>query len=138
MKSYKVDILTPSSTIVRNVDAESLLVPTTRGQINLLEDHTHLITKLETGILTLIDGKAKRSFSMTTGICKVLNNRVTILSSATEEAHLIDVDRAKLALTEAQEKLKSGSLSDFDLTKYQRKVARAQMRLKAASFSKNA
>jgi len=138
MSSYKVDIFTPSSVVAKELSAKSLLVPTTRGQINLLEDHTHMITKLATGILTVTDGNSETHFSMTTGVCKILNDKVTILSAVTEQAHEIDFERAKAALEKAQEKLKSDSLTDLQLIKYRRKIERAEVRIKMAYLGKGA
>jgi F-type H+-transporting ATPase subunit epsilon len=59
MKYYTVDILTPSKIIAKNIPAESLLIPTVRGQINVLENHTHIVSKLSTGVLTVF-GPGKR------------------------------------------------------------------------------
>jgi len=138
MSSYNVDILTPSAVILKNVKADSLLVPTSSGQINLLEGHTHMITQLGTGILTIIDGSTERNFSMTTGVCKILKDKITILSNVTEEAHEIDLERAKVALAKAQDKLKNDSLTDVEHIKYHRKAERAEMRVKAAYLGKGA
>ena len=56
MNYYTVEILTPSKIIAKKMPAESLLIPTTRGQINVLEDHTHIVTKLAPGILSVFGG----------------------------------------------------------------------------------
>ncbi|TNF00129.1 MAG: ATP synthase F1 subunit epsilon [Deltaproteobacteria bacterium] len=135
MNNYTVDILTPSKIVAKGIPAESLLVPTVRGQINVLKDHTHIVSKLGTGIVTVFGGEddPDRYFSVTTGVCKVLDNKVIILANTSEEDHEIDVQRAKEALKHAQEQLQS-SLSDEELTKYRRKVERAQLRVQLASY----
>jgi F-type H+-transporting ATPase subunit epsilon len=135
MNNYTVDILTPSKIVAKGIPAESLLVPTVRGQINVLKDHTHIVSKLSTGIVTVFGGEddPDRYFSVTTGVCKVLDNKVIVLANTSEEDHEIDVDRAKEALKHAQEQLQS-SLTDEELTKYRRKVERAQLRVQLASY----
>jgi len=135
MNNYTVDILTPSKIVAKGLPAESLLVPTVRGQINVLKDHTHIVSKLSTGIVTVFGGEddPDRYFSVTTGVCKVLDNKVIVLANTSEEDHEIDVDRAKEALKHAQEQLQS-SLTDEELTKYRRKVERAQLRVQLASY----
>lgn len=135
MNNYTVDILTPSKIVAKGIPAESLLVPTVRGQINVLKDHTHIVSKLSTGIVTVFGGEddPDRYFSVTTGVCKVLDNKVIVLANTSEEDHEIDVDRAKEALKHAQEQLQS-SLNDEELTKYRRKVERAQLRVQLASY----
>lgn len=135
MNNYTVDILTPSKIVAKGIPAESLLIPTVRGQINVLKDHTHIVSKLSTGIVTVFGGEddPDRYFSVTTGVCKVLDNKVIVLANTSEEDHEIDVDRAKEALKHAQEQLQS-SLNDEELTKYRRKVERAQLRVQLASY----
>ena len=122
MNNYTVDILTPSKIVAKGIPAESLLVPTVRGQINVLKDHTHIVSKLSTGIVTVFGGESDpdRYFSVTTGVCKVLDNKVIVLANTSEEDHEIDVERAKQALKHAQGQLQS-SLTDEELTKYRRK-----------------
>lgn len=137
MNYFTVDILTPSKIVAKGVLAESLLVPTTRGQINVLENHTHIVSKLATGVLTVFGGPdyADRSFSVTTGVCKVLENRVVILSNTSEESVDVNPERAKLALKRAEEKLlNTEGLSDLDILKYQRKAERAKLRIQLAEF----
>lgn len=138
MNNFTVDVLTPAKTVAREIPAESLLVPTERGQINILKDHTHLVTKLGTGVLSVFGGSADpdRYFSITTGICKILDNKITILAHTSEEDFKIDISRAKEALKNAKNILAtSDSLSDEEVEKYQRKIIRAQLRIQLAEKS---
>ena len=82
MKNYFVDILTPDKVVVSSIEAKSIKVETLRGEINILPEHTHLITSLYTGLLCIvgIDNKA-HYFTVSKGICKVLGDKITILSS---------------------------------------------------------
>jgi F-type H+-transporting ATPase subunit epsilon len=140
MNYYTVDILTPSKIIAKNLPAESLLIPTSRGQINVLEDHTHLVTKLSPGILSIFGGAdyADRNFFVTVGVCKILENKVTILANTAEESSDVDVERAKLALTSAEEKLKQlDGLSIDEQEKYARKVERAKLRIQLGGFTRS-
>lgn len=136
MNNYTIDILTPSKVIAKEIPCESLLVPTVKGQINVLVGHTHIVSKLETGIVTVFGGEddPDRYFSVTAGVCKVLDNKVIILSNTSEENHEIDVERAKASLARAEEMLSNESLSDEELVKYRRKVERANLRVQLASF----
>ena len=139
MNYFLVDVLTPSKIVAKNVSAESLLIPTSRGQINVLENHTHLITKLSTGVLTLFGGAdyADRNFLITVGVCKILENKITILANTAEESSDVDVERAKLALQRAEEKLKNpDSLSTEEVEKFTRKVERAKLRIQMGEFTR--
>lgn len=140
MRYYSVDILTPSKVVARNVQAESLLVPTEKGQINVLENHTHIVTKLGTGMLSVFGGPdyGDRHFSITTGVCKILDNKIIVLSSTSEESTDVDGERAKLALKNAEDKLKNTEgLSLEDIEKYRRKVERAKLRVQLSEHTKN-
>lgn len=137
MKYYTVDILTPSKIIAKAIPAESLLIPTVRGQINVLENHTHIVSKLATGILTVFGGPdyADRNFIVAEGVCKILENKIVILANAAEESTDINVERAKLSLQNAEEKLKNTEgLSYEEVDEYVQKAERARLRIQLADF----
>ena len=137
MKYFTVDILTPSKIIAKGIHAESLLVPTVRGQINVLENHTHIVTKLSTGVLSVFGGAdyADRHFAISSGVCKILDNNVIIMSNTAEENTDVDIERARLALKNAEDKLKNTEgLSDEDIASYQHKVELAKLRIQLGEF----
>ncbi len=130
---FKLDILTPNGVVVKGLTCKEILVPTVRGEIDILEGHTHVLTKLSTGIVTAKDLEGKDwCFSVTHGTCKVLGDSVSILSMTSESAEKIDLDRAKDALDKAEKKLAEAIESDSELEKFRRKKARAEMRIKLA------
>ena len=135
MRNFVVDILTPNRVVAKDLPCHSLLIPTVRGQINVLLNHTHVISRLGTGELFVLGAAddPDRHFTITYGICKVLDNKVYILSNTCEEEHEIDAARAQRALEYAQGVLSSGeALSDAEVEKYRRKVERAKIRLQIA------
>ncbi|MCY4643630.1 MAG: ATP synthase F1 subunit epsilon [Bacteriovoracales bacterium] len=136
MAYFAVDVLTPYKVLAKNIPADGLFIPTTRGEINVLPHHTHIISQLETGILKCVSssGSGEESFMVTTGIVKVLKNKITVLAQVAEKAQDIDVERAKKALEMAKSKISSGEiLDDEQLEKYRRKLARALVRTTLAS-----
>ncbi len=139
MKYFTVDILTPSKIIAKGIPAESLLIPTVRGQINVLEGHTHIVSKLATGVLSVFGGPdyGDRNFAISTGVCKILENKIVILSNTAEENTDVDVERAKLALKNAQEHLKNtDGLTLEDIEKYQHKLDLAKIRIQIGEFTR--
>lgn len=139
MKYYTVDILTPSKIIAKAIPAESLLIPTVRGQINVLENHTHIVTKLSTGVLTVFGGPdyADRNFLVSNGVCKILENKITVLANTAEESTDVNVERAKLSLQNAEEKLKNTEgLSIEEVDEYVQKAERARLRIQLAEFTR--
>ncbi len=140
MNFFTVDLLTPNRVVAQNIPAESLLIPTVRGQINILPEHTHIIAQLAVGQISLFGGAGDpdRHFAASYGIGKVLGNKVTILSHTLEEHHEIDQSRAELALKHALDRLQgvNGSMSDENITKFHRKVERARLRIQLAKSAK--
>jgi F-type H+-transporting ATPase subunit epsilon len=139
MNYFTVDVLTPEKVVAKDVPAESLLIPTVRGQINILPHHTHLINRLSTGELSIFGGAddPDRHFSVTYGICKVLEDKVIIMSHTSEENHEISADRAQEALDNALSRLNGGdALSDDEVEKFRRKAERAHLRLQLSQQNK--
>lgn len=138
MNYFTVDILTPSKIVAKGIPAESVVLSTSKGQIAILPAHTHLVTELSTGKVTIFGGAddSDRIFSVTKGTCKVLENKVVILTQVSEEDKNIDIERAKLALENALSRLKSGSLSSDELIKFRRKAERASLRIQMFGESK--
>lgn len=133
MAHFKVDIFTPSGVVDKNISASTVTIPTVRGEIGILPEHTHIVTELSTGVLTVKTDAGDRHFFMTTGIAKVLKNKITILAQTSEKAENIDKERAERAMKNAKDKLSGKDhLTEIDLIKYRRKLERAEYRLKLA------
>lgn len=136
MAAFKLNLFTPKGTVVKGLDCSEITVPTVRGEINILPDHTHILTELGTGVLTAktTDGSV-RHFSVTAGLCRVMQDAVTILSFTSERPQDIDVERAKASKAKAASRLAGESnLSDVELIKFRRKLERADMRLRLGNL----
>ena len=133
MAHFSVDIFTPYKILAKDVPAQSLHIPTTRGEINVLPEHTHLISKLDTGILVCKDASGDHKFMVTTGIAKILKRKITILAQVAERAEDIDVERARRAMERARHKIDDDEILDEEqLAKYRRKLSRALVRTQLA------
>lgn len=139
MNYFTVDILTPEKIVAEGIPAESLLIPTVRGQINVLPHHTHIINELKTGVLTAFGGADDPDvdYSVSGGICKVLNDRVIVMAHTAEKKVDIDLERAEAALKNAQDRLTSGDpLTDEEVEQFRHKAERAEIRIQLAKTSK--
>ncbi len=139
MANFKLNLYTPNGVVVKGLECNDVLIPTSRGQINILPEHTHFLTQLGTGVLTAKKGSdSVKQYSVTAGVCKVLKNEITILSYTSETDEKIDLKRAEFALKTAEDKLSGKELlTEEDQIKYQRKLARANMRIQLVKqFSK--
>lgn len=133
--AFKLNLFTPKGVVIRDLECNDIVIPTVRGEINILPEHTHILTELSTGILTAKTANGVRHFSVTAGLCRVLADTVTILSFTSERAEDVDIERAKSAKAKAMDRLSGKeSLTDVDLLKFRRKLERSEMRLRAANL----
>jgi len=133
MSKLKIDLFTPNGVLLKNLDADEVSVNLKSGEIGILPGHENFLGQLKTGIVSIRDLDKFYRFSVTHGVCKVENNRVTLLSTTSEPADKIDLSRAQIALKNAQDKLSNFSnLEEDELIKYQRKQDRAEARIRLA------
>ncbi len=123
----KIDIVTPIKKLVDGASAESVKLPGTKGEIEILEGHTELLTLLKTGPLTFVKEGKERKFSVTYGFAEVRDNKVLVLADTVEESTEIDKTRAQSAQKKAEQAL-MGTLSESDFNKQQLKLERAIVR----------
>lgn len=134
MSNFKLNIYTPAGIVIKGTNCVELSVPTTSGMINILKGHTHIISEVDTGVLTAkLENGQSRNFTMAGGLCKVLGNDVTILAKTSESPESIDIERAKAAQAKAESRL-AGGVPSTAVIKYQRKIARAKNRIKLANL----
>ena len=133
--AFKLNLFTPKGVVIKDLECSDIVIPTVRGEINILPEHTHILTELSTGILIAKTPMGNRHFSVTAGLCRVLQDTVTILSFTSERAEDIDLERAKSAKAKAQDRLSGkDNLTDVDLIKFRRKLERAELRLRLANL----
>tara|TARA_B100000886_G_scaffold337520_1_gene298394 strand:+ start:646 stop:1056 length:411 start_codon:yes stop_codon:yes gene_type:complete len=117
MKGYVVDILTPDKVVASGIKALSIKVETMRGEINILPEHTHIITSLYTGLLSVVDLDNKvHRYTVCRGICKVLGNHIKILSSESlspEEVNAGLVEEENIKMKETLQK--TDLMNDTDI-----------------------
>lgn len=129
--SFKFNLYTPNGVVIKDLNTTEVLVPSVKGEIDVLPGHTHILTELETGIISVKTDMGKRHFSVTKGLCKVLKDEITVLSVTSEPAEKIDVERAQVAQKKAQSRLANQeALTDVDMIKFKRKLERAKMRIR--------
>jgi F-type H+-transporting ATPase subunit epsilon len=114
MDNYLVDILTPDRVIAKDISAKNISVSTIKGEVNVLANHTHFITNLLTGLLTVrgIDGDL--NFTVENGICKILGNKITILSSSSLTKSDVDLTKAEEEVNSITKKLNKTDLMSDD------------------------
>ena len=101
MRAFNIEIVTPDG-IEYSGEAESLLVRTTEGDIEILAGHTDFLASLATGRARLIiDGKT-RNASTSGGFISVKGGKVRMCATTFEFAEDIDLKRAEEAKARAE------------------------------------
>lgn len=130
--ALKLAIVTPESDVLQ-IECDEVVVPGSNGEIGFMPGHVPLITGLRPGVLTLIKGGKKTFYAVSSGFAEIENDVVTVLTDSAEEASALDVARAKKALAEAEEKMKTLGPEDEGYAETRRRIDRASARIDAAS-----
>jgi ATP synthase F1 epsilon subunit len=112
MTNYIVDILTPDKVVATGLEAKNISVSTVKGEINILVNHTHFITKLFTGLLSVRTDEKTHYYSVENGICKILGNKITILSSSSHQKDQVNKDEVNNEISVLGSKLIKTDLMD--------------------------
>lgn len=128
-----VRVIAPDKT-VWDSSAEEVILPSTTGQLGILTGHAPLLTALETGVLRVRSDKNWVPIAVMGGFAEVEKNEVTVLVNGAERGESIDLDAAKTAYAEAEERFAKADQGDSKQDKLQATQAlkRARARLQAA------
>ena len=127
MRAYKLKIVTPDGVIFDD-EAQSLLVKTDDGTVEILAGHIDYIASLSIGEARVIlaDG-SRRSAALSGGFLTVAKDCVTLLPVTFEWGDAIDLERAERAKERAEESLSSAKDAlaiDIAKAKLQRALTR--------------
>ena len=124
----KLTLVTPEKKILTGQEVESILVPAFRGELNILDGHTPLITTLDTGIMKWkIKGQDKFHYAVVSwGYCEVFPNGVDILAEVASLPEDVNLADCEVYLAKTKSRLATESLSDDEYEKLSRGVKRAE------------
>ena len=131
MREFKLQIVTPDGLVFDGM-AESILVRTASGDVEIMAGHEDYFASLGIGRAKLKAGGATRDASASGGFISVLGGEVKLTLITFEFADEIDLERAKAAKERAEEQIKIAS-DDKVLTLAKAKLARAINRINVAS-----
>ena len=131
MSHLNIDVVTPKG-IKFSGEAITCTAPGWGGEFQILKDHTSMVTQLNIGSLIFeVDGKRK-IMATSGGYLEVQKNNISIIAETAEWAEEIQVDRAREAEQRAHERLK-GHDGDIDVDRAKLALVRALNRIKIAS-----
>src|SRR5512137_909840 len=127
-----LDIVTPERRVL-SVTCDEVRAPGVQGGFGIRRGHTSFMSGLEPGRLTYVEGGREHHFAIGGGFLQVADDKVIVLADTAEAATDIDVDRARRALSDAQDRLKRLSQDDRNHAEEEARVRRAAARLGVAS-----
>lgn len=132
---FKLTLVTPEKKMITDVDVDEVVVPAFKGELTVLPGHAPLMSTLGIGILRyrLKGSNTFQAAAISWGYCEVNPRGVNILAETAETIEELDRDRIEEARKKADQALRSGTLTGDEIVKFQRKLRRAEVRLKMLS-----
>lgn len=129
-----VRVIAPDKT-VWDAAAEEVVLPSTTGQLGILTGHAPLLTALDIAVMRVKAGKENKwtPIVLMGGFAEIENNEVTVLVNGAEMGEAIDLEQARTAYAEAEQKLAAAqSRSLQEQIQATQAFKRARARLQAA------
>lgn len=129
METFNLSILAPERRLIEGQRVVSTVLTTTEGEIEILPGHANMVAQLEPGRFTYTPrGEKPVTGVISSGFVNVESGSVKVVAETIELSSEINLDRAKVAQTKAEEKLASSALDAASFKKYQLKLKRATIR----------
>ena len=119
--------------LIWNTPVQEVVLPSTTGQIGILEGHAPLITALEIGVLRIKVDQTWKPILALGGFATIKNDEVTVLVSGIEEVVKENYDEAQNILRRATENLSLAQTIKEKIEASQN-LKRAAARLQAYQF----
>jgi F-type H+-transporting ATPase subunit epsilon len=126
-----LEIVTPERRVL-SVTCDEVRAPGVQGGFGVRQGHEPFMTALEPGRLTYVEGGREHHLAVGGGFLQVADDRVIVLADTAEVAGEIDVERARRAFHEAQERLLALTEQDEHHGLEAARVRRAAARLGVA------
>ena len=136
-----LEVVTPFRTVL-NEDVDSVTLPGIEGELGILPEHVPLLTTLDTGIMSYVNGSGNtQAIAVHWGYAQVEGNNVRVLAELAETADEIDLPRAQEAEKKAKELLQSEKPNSSEWEDeenrqkiYENKLSRSIVRQAVAKF----
>lgn len=127
----KLELVTPYKRVLSE-EVDEVTAPGLIGEFGVLPGHTPLLTTLKIGELTYKQGNQAFHVAVNWGYVEVEDDTVTVLVETAEPADQIDLERAKAALSRAEEALRELSPDDKQFKVMECALERALIRVQVA------
>ncbi len=126
--AIKLDIVTPEKTVYSET-VDSVVIPTTSGEVGILEGHIPLITRIQAGELEVIKDGVSDLLAVDNGFAEVIGNTVSILTEAAIDIDDIDLASVEEAQRRAEEALANAESEKLDSTEIEALEAKLRFAL---------
>ncbi len=111
-----LEIVTPEARVYADT-IETVVIPTTTGEIGILSGHIPLLTQIEHGELRVTKNGVTTLLAVSGGFAQVEGDRVSVLAEHAITEEKIDEHAVEAALKRAEAELKAAK--DFDPQQYE-------------------
>ena len=113
-----LEIVTPDGIAWKNDDVQSVTLPTTSGEIEVLAGHIPLITILSEGAVGVVVNGHENDIAIDRGYARVIGDVVSVLTEAAvnvENIDMRDIEEAKANAQKAIEEARKNRISDEEM-----------------------
>jgi F-type H+-transporting ATPase subunit epsilon len=130
--TINIRVITPDR-IVCSTTAEEIILPSTTGQLGILDGHAPLITALDIGVLRIKMDQKWTPMILFGGFAEIDQDQITILVNDVEEAATIKLDEVTVALEQATLAVETAETNREKIEASQN-LKKASARVQAATF----
>ena len=127
MSTLKINIVTPDGPVVET-EANMIIAITEAGEMGILPGHIAMVAPLQIGALRIKMGDSTEVVAVHGGFIEIRPEVVTVLAQSAETASSIDIERARLAASQAETDLQAVN-DGLDVKKVELDLKRALNRI---------
>ena len=130
--TINIRVITPDR-IVCSTTAEEIILPSTTGQLGILDGHAPLITALDIGVLRIKMDQKWTPMILFGGFAEIDQDQITILVNDVEEAASLKLEEVTVALEQATLAVENAETNREKIEASQN-LKKASARVQAATF----
>ena len=109
--SLTLEIVTPEARVYSDT-IDTVVIPTTEGEVGILPGHIPLVTQIEHGELRVTKDGQTHWLAVSGGFAQVENDKVSVLAEHAITEEKIDENAVEAALKRAEQQLRDARLLD--------------------------
>ncbi len=133
---FYLEIISPVRKVFEG-EVRSVVIPGSMGSFQVLKNHAPLISMFEVGRIRVDGESGSMEYTTGGGIFEVNNNKAVVLAESIETKEEIDLKRANLSKSRAEQILGMAEASAEEKEEARLALQRAVNRIKVAERTKN-